>query len=44
MVVNAQPPAPKRRGKRYVFELAAPPGELDRAIDRLSPGKRLVRG
>ncbi|WP_433466212.1 hypothetical protein [Spirillospora sp. CA-128828] len=43
MVVNAQAPAPKLHGKRYVIELAGPPSGLDGAIERFAPGKRLVR-
>ncbi|WP_146877383.1 hypothetical protein [Actinomadura madurae] len=42
MVVMAQPPVPRLRGKRYVIELAVPPDELGRAIDRFGAGKRLV--
>ncbi|WP_433476142.1 hypothetical protein ACQPZP_03325 [Spirillospora sp. CA-142024] len=44
MVVNAQAPSPRLRGKRYVIELAGPSPELDGAIERFGPGKRLVRG
>lgn len=44
MVVRAQPPAPKLRGKRYVIELAVPPDELEHAVERFGSGKRLVLG
>ncbi|MEO3825845.1 hypothetical protein [Actinomadura sp. B10D3] len=44
MVVTAQPPAPRLRGKRYVIELDVSTDELGRAIERFGAGKRLVLG
>ena len=40
-IVNSPPPARGLRGKRYVFELAAPVSALDDAIERFAAGKRL---
>ncbi|KAB2348509.1 hypothetical protein [Actinomadura rudentiformis] len=41
-VVNAPPPAPRLRGKRYVIELPeGEPGALREAVKRFGPGKLL---